>query len=97
RAAAADRGPEQGSGGFPAGTGLPASAILFVDRGPGDALGIFLRAALLALALLDMRRLALLLVGVGGLVSAAHGELLLLWVPAYPRGPPITGSTTPLT
>ena len=51
-----------------------AAAILLVDRGPGDALGIVPRASLLALAVLDMRRLALLLVGIGGFVAAWHGH-----------------------
>src|SRR5690606_33355676 len=55
------------------GAGLLATAILLVHRRPGDALGVFLRAALLALAFLDVLGLALLLFGIGRLVSAAHG------------------------
>src|SRR5690606_38961249 len=56
--------------------GLLAAAVLLVDGGPGDALGVFPGTAFLALAFLDVLGLALLLVGIGRLVSAWHGVLL---------------------
>src|SRR5690349_12090987 len=45
---------------------LLAAVVLLVDGGPGDPLGVFLRATFLLLALLDVVGLAFLLVGVAG-------------------------------
>jgi hypothetical protein len=56
--------------------GFLAAAVLLVDRGPGAGLGFVLAAAALFIALLDMRGLALLLVGIG--VLAAWGMACLL-------------------
>src|SRR5690606_37870091 len=55
------------------GAGLLAAAILLVDRRPCAALGLLVRHPALFVAFLDVLGLALLLVGVGGLVSLAHG------------------------
>src|SRR4051812_39498064 len=54
---------------------LLAAAGLFVDGGPGAALGLFLTDAAALVAFLDVGRLALLFSAVRGLVAARHGCL----------------------
>src|SRR5579863_10646122 len=56
--------------------GFLAAAVVLVDRGPGAALGLFLRYALVFVAFGNVVRLTLLLVGVFGFVAAGHGNLL---------------------
>jgi hypothetical protein len=53
-----------------------AAAVILVDGGPGPAFGLLLGDATLLVALGDVIRLAILLVGVLGLVSARHAALL---------------------
>src|SRR2546428_4859861 len=58
------------------GAALLAAAALLVDRGPGPAFRFLLGHAPGLVAFLDVLRLALLLVGVAGLVAPRHGCLL---------------------
>jgi hypothetical protein len=53
-------------------SGFLAAAVLLVDGGPGNPFGGFLRLAFLFLALLDVRGLAFLLVGIGRFVTLGH-------------------------
>jgi len=57
---------------------LLAAAILLVDGGQGDALGIFLGAAFVQFAIFDVLGLALLLVGVRGFLPTWHVLLPVL-------------------
>jgi len=54
-----------------------AAAVHLVDRGPGARLGLFGADAFLFVPFFDVFGLALLLVGLGGLTAARHGQLLL--------------------
>lgn len=56
-----------------AGSGLLATTAFLVNGGPGAALGLLLGNATVFVALLDVVSLALLLVGIGGLVTLRHG------------------------
>src|SRR3984885_1444907 len=55
--------------------GLLSTAVVLVDRGPGATFGLLLRNAAALVALLDMLRFPVLLVGVFRLVSPRHGPI----------------------
>ena len=60
------------------GAALLAAAILLVDGSPGPPLGFLLGRAPALVGFLDMLGLALLLVRIGGFITAGHGALLTL-------------------
>jgi len=60
----------------PAGAGLVAAARFLVHRRPSAALSFFVADAAILIAFLDMRGLALLLIGIFVLVTPWHSALL---------------------